>query len=77
MRTQNTMSHYEYNALQELARWQKKMKQRPSLFNKLSKGLQTRVNKIIHLGLQTDQRTLVWRVWPFISNMSEIRAGSI
>lgn len=47
MRTQNTMSHYEQDVLLELARWQKKMKQRPSLFNKLSKGLQTRVNKII------------------------------
>jgi len=41
------MGHYENNAAKELARWQKKMKQRPSLFNKLSKGLQTRVNKII------------------------------
>jgi len=41
------MSQYEQDVLLELARWQKKMKQRPSLINKLSKGLQTRVNKII------------------------------
>ena len=41
------MSTYEKNAARELARWKKKMKQRPSLFNKLSKGVQTRVNKII------------------------------
>lgn len=44
---QNCMGQYEKDAAKELARWQKKMKQRPSLFNKLSKGLQTRVNKII------------------------------
>jgi uncharacterized protein (DUF697 family) len=41
------MNQYEKNVGRELKRWQKKMKQRPSLFNKLSKGLQTRVNKII------------------------------
>lgn len=41
------MGQYEKNAARELKRWQKKMKQRPSFFNKLSKGLQTRVNKII------------------------------
>jgi uncharacterized protein (DUF697 family) len=41
------ISQYEKDAAKELARWQKKMKQRPSLFNKLSKGLQTRMNKLI------------------------------
>src|SRR6187549_1568853 len=41
------MSNYEQEALSELKRWQKKMKQRPSLINKLSKDLQMRVNKII------------------------------
>lgn len=41
------MSSYEKKAARELKRWQKKMKQRPSLINKLSKGLQTRVNKLI------------------------------
>ncbi|MDZ7648250.1 MAG: EcsC family protein [Cytophagales bacterium] len=41
------MSQYEQDVLLELARWQKEMKQRPSFFNKLSKGMQTRVNKII------------------------------
>jgi uncharacterized protein (DUF697 family) len=41
------MNQYEKDASRELKRWQKKMKQRPSVFNKLSKGLQARVNKII------------------------------
>lgn len=41
------MGKYEKDAAKELARWQKKMKQRPSLINKLAKGLQTRVNKLI------------------------------
>ena len=41
------MSTYEQNALLELTQWQKKMKQQPSLINKLSKDLQVRVNKII------------------------------
>ncbi len=41
------MDTYEQDALLELARWQKKMKQSPSVLNRLSKGLQTRVNKII------------------------------
>ena len=41
------MNAYEHGALQELARWQKKMKKSPSLFNRLSKGWQTRVNRII------------------------------
>jgi hypothetical protein len=41
------MNAYEHGALLELARWQKKMKQSPSLFNRLSKSWQTRVNKII------------------------------
>src|SRR5688572_12187802 len=44
---QNNMSSYEQDALLDLRRWQKKIKQRPSLMNKLSKNLQTRVNKII------------------------------
>lgn len=41
------MGQYEQNAAKELAHWKKKMKQRPSLFNKLSKGMQDRVNKMI------------------------------
>jgi len=41
------MSSYEQEALSELTRWQKKMRQRPSLLNKLSKDFQMRVNKII------------------------------
>jgi uncharacterized protein (DUF697 family) len=38
---------YEKNASKELARWKKKMKQRPSLFNKLSHSMQTRINNLI------------------------------
>ena len=41
------MSSYEQEALSELRRWQKKMRQPPSLLNKLSKDVQMRVNKII------------------------------
>lgn len=41
------MSEYEQEAATELKRWQKKMKQRPSLINALSKRLQTRVNALI------------------------------
>lgn len=41
------MSSYEQEALSELRRWQKKMRQRPSLLNRLSKNVQMRVNKII------------------------------
>lgn len=41
------MGEYEKNARKELARWKKKMKKRPSLFNKLSRDLQLRTNKLI------------------------------
>lgn len=41
------MGKYEREAATELKRWQKKMKQRPSLINALSKRLQTRVNALI------------------------------
>lgn len=41
------MSEYEQKAVTELKRWQKKMKQRPSWINALSKGMQTRVNALI------------------------------
>ena len=41
------MNAYEHGALQELARWQKRMKKSPSLLNRLSKSWQVRVNKII------------------------------
>ena len=38
------MDVYQQIAKAELARWQKKMTQRPSLFNKLSKRIQTKIN---------------------------------
>lgn len=41
------MTAYETNALQEAIRWQKRMQYRPSLFNRMSKGLQNRMNRMI------------------------------
>lgn len=38
---------YEQQAFDELRRWQKKMQRRPSLLNKLSKGVQTKINSYI------------------------------
>jgi hypothetical protein len=41
------MNDYENIARAELAVWQKKMKQPPSLFNRMSKSMQVRINKVI------------------------------
>jgi hypothetical protein len=38
---------YEQTAFEELSRWQKKMQRRPSLLNKLSKNVQTKINSYI------------------------------
>jgi hypothetical protein len=38
---------YEQKVLTELLHWQKKMQQKPSLLNKLSKGMQTKINSYI------------------------------
>jgi len=38
------MNYYEQNIATELAAWQKKMLSKPSLFNKLSKKIQTKIN---------------------------------
>jgi hypothetical protein len=38
---------YEQTAFEELTRWQKKMQQKPSLLNKLSKKAQTKLNSYI------------------------------
>jgi len=38
---------YEQQALKELRAWQKKMSRKPSLTDRLSKGMQTRLNRII------------------------------
>lgn len=38
---------YEEKALTELRLWQKKMQRKPSLLNKLSKGMQTKINSYI------------------------------
>ncbi len=41
------MNNYEQQALIELRTWQKKSQRKPSLLNKLSKGLQAKVNSYI------------------------------
>ena len=38
---------YEQHALREMTRWQARMSQSPSAINRLSKGLQTRINRLI------------------------------
>src|SRR5688572_23968681 len=38
---------YEEVVIEELSAWQRKMLRRPSVLNKLSKNLQTRINNII------------------------------
>lgn len=41
------MSLYDQQALREMERWQVKMQSRPSLINRISKGMQDRMNRII------------------------------
>jgi hypothetical protein len=41
------MSLYDLQAKLEMERWQKKMQSRPSLLNKMSKGVQVRMNRLI------------------------------
>lgn len=41
------MDTYEHEILHELQLWQKQMQKSPSLMNKMAKGMQNRVNKII------------------------------
>lgn len=41
------MTAYEETAMEELAAWQKEMKMSSSLFGRLAKSLQTRINRII------------------------------
>ncbi|RYF86193.1 MAG: EcsC family protein, partial [Chitinophagaceae bacterium] len=38
---------YEQQAFTELQQWQKKMQRKPSLMNRLSKGMQTKINSYI------------------------------
>ncbi len=42
-----TMSPYEDAVVRELTTWRQKMMRRPSMFNRLSKNLQVRMNRII------------------------------
>lgn len=41
------MQQYEQTAFEELTRWQKQMQRRPSLLNRLSKNVQTKLNSYI------------------------------
>jgi uncharacterized protein (DUF697 family) len=41
------MTPYEKLAVSELKRWQQRMQRRPSLINKMSKGMQDRMNRMI------------------------------
>lgn len=41
------MQQYEQTAFEELTTWQKKMQRKPSLLNKLSKNVQTKINSYI------------------------------
>lgn len=41
------MNSYEQKAFDELKQWQKKMRRKPSLLNKLSKKMQTKINSYI------------------------------
>jgi uncharacterized protein (DUF697 family) len=41
------MTEYEALAFSDMHRWQQKMQHNPSLFNRMSKGIQTRMNRII------------------------------
>jgi hypothetical protein len=42
-----TMEQYEQTAFEELVQWKKKMQRKPSLLNKMSKGVQTKINSYI------------------------------
>jgi uncharacterized protein (DUF697 family) len=41
------MTDYEQQALWEMQRWQKKMQHSPSLFSRMSKGMQNKMNRMI------------------------------
>jgi hypothetical protein len=41
------MEQYEQTAFEELVQWKKKMQRKPSLLNKMSKGVQTKINSYI------------------------------
>ena len=41
------MTAYEQHIIQEVKQWQKQMRRRPSIADKISRGLQSRVNRII------------------------------
>lgn len=57
------MNNHELQAKHELKSWQKKMLRRPSLFNKLSKKMQTKINSFIpekiHRGITTAIKQMV------------------
>jgi hypothetical protein len=57
------MTSYEKNIAVDLKRWQKQMLRNPSILNRVSKSLQTRINKLIpekiHVGLTTVLKQMI------------------
>lgn len=57
------MDKYEKEIYPELLKWQKEMMSRPSLFNKLSKGLQTKINtwipEKVHAAITTTIKQMI------------------
>jgi hypothetical protein len=82
-RTTYLSTPYDRQALDELQQWQHDMQRRPSLLNKLSRGMQQRVNRIIpekvHRVLTTaiKQMTRAMIFGAKISNRPAVREGSL
>lgn len=57
------MTQYDIKAGTELKKWQKKMQRKPSLINRMSKGLQTKINNVIpekvHTAITTTIKQMV------------------
>ncbi len=57
------MTSYEIRVGNELKKWQKQMQRKPSLFNKMSKGVQNKINRLIpekvHAAITTTIRQMV------------------
>ena len=57
------MNSYEKQAISELAEWQEKMKKPPSFLNRMSKGVQVRINRAIpekvHVAITTAIREMI------------------
>jgi hypothetical protein len=86
----NQMNQYEKDIYSKLALWQKEMLRNPSLLNKLSKKVQTRINKWIpekiHLAITTTLKQMIrlvlfgathTMVKPLSENSLELREASV